>query len=539
MTSRPSVILVGIDGGTLDLVGPWARAGELPAVGALLRAGASGPLRSTQPPLTPVAWSSLLTGCSPARHGVFGFLRIPADTYAPQFLSGGSLVLPTIFELLSARGLRVGAINVPWTWPPRAVNGWWLSGLDAPAYGPDIAYPPGLFEELAGRFGGYFDKLVPVRRHGYALDRLEASIDKLGAMARYLARTRPVDLLAVVFTATDQVQHWFWRDRTVRARDGRVVEDLLLHTYRRVDEQIERIVSECAGPATTVLIASDHGAGPCEGGVDLNRWLAEQGWLRFSGSGRRGPSAGLLRLAGRLPAGLRERLRGALGGRRRRLLSRVLAEGVDWPATAAFCWSDYGAISVHREGRFAQGRVAAERSGALCEEIAEGLMQMRDPVSGERVMSAALPGRVLYGETHDAPDLLAVTRGYRWEILTDFTAAGPLPERHGRQVFGPSLRQATHRLHGLLCAQGRDVRPGMALSGARIQDVAATILHLLGAPVPEHMDGCVLSAMLTREALAAHPPRREAVDLKVAAAAGYADGDRARVERDLGALGYL
>jgi len=161
MTDRPTVILIGIDGGTLDLVRPWADAGALPVLASMLGDGAAGPIRSTHPPLTPVAWSSLLTGCGPARHGIFGFLRIPRDCYAPRFLSGGALALPTLFEVLSAGGLRVGAINVPWTWPPRPVNGWWLSGLDAPAFGPEIAHPPGLFEELAARFDGYFDKLVP------------------------------------------------------------------------------------------------------------------------------------------------------------------------------------------------------------------------------------------------------------------------------------------------------------------------------------------------------------------------------------------
>lgn len=537
MTNAPRVIVIGIDGGTLDLVRPWARAGELPTLAALMRDGASGPLLSTQPPLTPVAWSTLLTGCGPARHGVFGFLRIPRDGYAPEFLSGGSLTLPTIFELASQAGLRVGVVNLPWTWPPREVNGFWLSGLDAPAFGPEIARPRGLFEELTSQFDGYFDKVVPRRRAGYDLARLEASVRKLGAISRHLARTRPADLLALAFTASDQVQHWFWRERAVTARDGRRVEDLILHTYRLIDEQIGCILDECAGPDTTVLVVSDHGAGPCEGGINLNRWLAERGMLRFAGDGV-GLRGMMLRAGRMLPGRLRERLRARVARRRRRMLSEVLARGIAWQETDAFCWSDYGSISVHLEGRFAAGRVPEARRDALLEELSAALMALRDPETGERVMSAPLRGDDLFGPHEDAPDLLAVTRGYRWEILTDFTSSGPLPGNLRREVFGPSLRQGTHRLDGLLCAWGRVVRAGFAVSGARVHDLAPTILHLLGEPVPEYMDGRVLSELLVRDAAA--PPRREERDPAYPTGHGsYSDEERARVERDLRALGYL
>ncbi len=542
MTYAPTAILIGIDGGTLDLIRPWAAAGELPALAALLAGGASGPLRSTQPPLTPVAWSSLLTGCSPARHGIHGFLRIPRDGYAPEFLNGGSLRLPTVFELLSARGARVGVINMPWTWPPRPVRGFWLSGLDAPAFGPGIAHPAGLFEEVCARFGGYFDKAIPPRREAYELDRLDTGIRRLGAIARHLARSRAVDLLAVVFTLTDQVQHWFWHERSVTTTDGRHVDDLLLHTYRLVDEQIERIIDELARAHTTIVLVSDHGAGPCEGGINLNRWLADHGWLRLlEGSPVRGLRSLALRLGRALPLRARERLRGRLASPRRRMLSQILADGIDWARTEAFCWSDYGAISIHREGRFARGTVAEERVDALADEVAEALLDIRDPRTGERVMSAALrPAKRDGVRDEEAPDLLAVTRGYRWEILSEFTPAGPLPEGLERATFGPPLRQGTHRLEGVICLHGPEMRAGHALQHGRIEDVAPTIMHLLGEPAPEYMDGRVLSEALTREALRRRPPRREAVEPRAAGAAGgYAEAERARIERDLSGLGYL
>ena len=539
MTDAPSVLLIGIDGGTFDLIDPWLRAGELPAIAELLDGGSRAQLRSTHPPLTPVAWSSMLTGCNPGKHGAFAFMRIARD-YAPQFLSGGSLPLPTVFEQLSRAGLRVGALNIPWTWPPRPLNGWCLSGLDAPSFGPGIAHPAGLYEELVAEFGGYFVKSVTPTPDGFPLDRMEERIAKIGAMARHLARTRPVDLLALCFVSTDQVQHWYFRTRTATARDGRRVEDLLLHTWRLVDREIGRLVEEFAGQDTTVMIASDHGAGPTEGGINLGRWLGAQGLLHGRSPGLVGGlRAGALRAAARLlPGAVRERLRGRLAGTRRRMISRLLVNSIDWPRTQAFCWSDYGSISLNLAGRFDAGCVSERQREALVKELAEGLLALRDPETGERVMSAPLRAEDIYHGPHvgDAPDLLAVPRGYRREILTDFTLSGPLARDRSRGVFAPAVREGTHRLHGMLCLSGNRARSGFVGSCARIEDITPTLLHLLGQPVPSYMDGRVLAEMLTGVA----PVTRETVDLPGgASAATYSAAEAEAIERDLRGLGYL
>ena len=542
MSGAPSLVLIGIDGGTFDLIDPWVREGRLPAFEWLL-GGARGELASTHPPLTPVAWSSMLTGCDPGQHRSWGFLNLGFD-YEPEFLNGGSLPLPTLFELLSDSGMRVGTLNLPWTWPPRAVNGWWLSGLDAPAFNRDIAHPAGLFEELQRHFGGYFPRNVPPKRDGYALDLLEEQVTMTGAMARYLAAEHPVDLLAVAFVSTDHVQHWFWRDRAITARDGRLLDDLLLYTYELVDREIARIIEETAGPRTTVLLVSDHGAGPAEGGINLARWLAGGGWLHPRDVGAGGlVRKSALRLGARwLPAAVRERLRGRLGSTRRTMLSSLLRDGIEWERTSAFCWSDYGSISLNEEGRFSAGCVSKSRTEPLLSELAEALMAIRHPETGERVMSAPLRPAEIYqcAEAGAGPDLLAIPRGYRWEILSDFTPYGPIHDDGSEGIFRPALRQATHRLHGILAARGPGLRSDFRLAGARIEDITPTILHLLGERVPSYMDGRVLCEMVDPRRRMNRPPERENMDpAGVRAGGGYSALEAEAIERDLHGLGYL
>ena len=64
-----SVLVLGLDGATFDLMLPWVEEGHLPHLRQLLREGAWSRLRSTIPPITPCAWSSFMTGTNPVSAG--------------------------------------------------------------------------------------------------------------------------------------------------------------------------------------------------------------------------------------------------------------------------------------------------------------------------------------------------------------------------------------------------------------------------------------------------------------------------------------
>jgi len=75
------VLVIGLDGATLDLICPWAAQGHLPILARLMAEGAHGPLESTLPPVTSPAWPSFVTGKNPGRHGVFDFIRPRAGKF--------------------------------------------------------------------------------------------------------------------------------------------------------------------------------------------------------------------------------------------------------------------------------------------------------------------------------------------------------------------------------------------------------------------------------------------------------------------------
>ena len=74
---RVRILALGMDGADHALVEQLMGEGRLPTISRLAREGTFGPLRSTIPAFTPVAWSSFLTGLNPGRHGIFNFTTNP------------------------------------------------------------------------------------------------------------------------------------------------------------------------------------------------------------------------------------------------------------------------------------------------------------------------------------------------------------------------------------------------------------------------------------------------------------------------------
>jgi predicted AlkP superfamily phosphohydrolase/phosphomutase len=99
----------------------------------------------------------------------------------------------------------------------------------------------------------------------------------------------------------------------------------------------------------------------------------------------------------------------------------------------------------------------------------------------------------------------------------------------------------THRLEGILVARAPGFKSKSEITGARLMDLAPTMLHLLGVSVPEDMDGKVLTEAFQPGFLAEHPVRSGAATgtSESDRPSGYTDEESAKVEERLQALGYL
>src|SRR3954465_8415752 len=147
------VFLLGLDGATWDILGPLVSEGELPHLTRLIKRGASGVLRSVFPPLSPVAWTGVMTGKNSGKHGVFEFLEYAHDPLRGRVNSSRAIQADLVWEIAGRHGKKTVAGGVPMSYPPRPAPGFYLGDFLSPADAPDFASDPAIFAELEQAIG--------------------------------------------------------------------------------------------------------------------------------------------------------------------------------------------------------------------------------------------------------------------------------------------------------------------------------------------------------------------------------------------------
>lgn len=526
------VAVIGLDSATFEVIEPLIQAGALPNLERLMARGCWGRLSSTLHPLSPTAWASFMTGMNPGKHGIFDFIGQGWDGCF-RTINGAAVGAETLWAKLSRTGRRVGVVNVPLTYPPQPVNGFLIAGMDAPRLDRAFTYPPNLADELHARFGQYRVGVgarglpwISVERFtAQYVERLCDMVRQRGEVVRYLLERQPLDFLMVVFIAPDRAQHALGH----LLAQGISPQDGIGQVYRACDEAMGRIL-EALGEGWIVLVMSDHGAQPYRYVFEPNTWLAAQGWLR-------------MRLQPRWA-----RLEEALDPLLRRLITRPsrLAQflgRIVWEETRAFALGAFGSIFVNRRDRFPKGIVApGAEYERVCEQIATGLLALRDPGTGAPIVRAVHRSRDVYHGPYAmlAPDLLL-------ETTEDYFVRSNLDQRKGHLVYpagrygGRSLAHTgKHSPQGILIAAGEPFAVGGERDGARIIDLAPTILHLSGLPVPSQMDGQPLLGWLKPVYRQAHPVTWvDGGGIETRSGTDYTFQEASRIEAHLRDLGYM
>ena len=501
------VLVIGLDGATLDLVRPWVNEGKLPVMARIMREGAHGPLRSVIPPISPPAWTTCITGHNPGKHGIYDFVERAPDSYQLQSARRDLSQLRTVFGLLSRAGKCVGVVNVPMTYPPEKVNGFMISGLKAPLRGR-WSYPPELQERLQAR-GYWIDLRTPYRRgeneREYIQDMLDSAEMRLRATLMLMDENE-WDFFMVVFRGPDDaLMLWHLYDPSHPLHNpelAREFGDGIERVYRAMDNCIGRLM-EKAGPETDVLIVSDHGGGPVYKDVYLNNWLHEHGWLQFKHqSPVTSDLRGLLRRIG-VTRDIGWKIFNPDSLMRIKTLfpflvrwipesTTTLAEAVDWEHTQAYSFGYIGQIYINLQGREPQGIVApGGEYDHLIEQIQTALRKWKDPDDGQPIVDAVYHKADLYSGPYmdNAPDLCVIMRDTSYITHTG-------QEFVTRATLGPPLYTGTHRLDGLFMAIGDDILPGAHTEHASLADIVPTILYLLNLPLPDDLDGRVLTEVI-------------------------------------------
>lgn len=553
MASSQQVVVIGIDGVSYRRLRRYAEEGKLPTIERLMREGASGVLRSTIFPTSPVAWSCSFTGQNPAKTRMYGFYTKDPKAYAWNLVSAYDRVGKDVWELASEQGRRSIVVGFPFTLPKRPFNGILVSGN----FTPDLAkgvYPPELTEFVLKDLG------YSICSHRAFPEEICDSIANRFAVGRALMAQHTWDLFMLGFEQTEIVHHFMMMS------DPQAMEKC----YQVFDDELGRFLDHLPVGAT-LLLYSDHGNDYYPKAFHLTSWLVNEGYLaikkgedikkvrreklRHDLDALRAKNVSWPRYVGMASLYLsgifaRRHLRFIkslfpglsmpadarppnFGFREGRLISHFYDYGVTRAYPAISTAGNYGGLYLNVVGRDPKGIVKpGDEYEKLREEIADRLLRVQDPRTGEAVVQRVWKKEELFHGPylHELADLfIEASKSYHILSTDQWIDARIVKPWH----------ESSHEIEGTVIACGPGIKTNSTLS-SDIINIAPTILYLLGCSVPSDLDGLVIDELFEtpldvtyQEIPAAGPSMGDEGGFT------YSDEERRAIEKRLMELGYL
>lgn len=477
--------MLGLDGVPWPLLEEWAAAGDLPNFARVIEEGAAGPLQSTTPASTPLAWPSIATGVWPDQHGIYSFQHVTPE-YTHEMYTRTDIRQPQLWDICSPA--VVG--NVPMTYPVEEIDGKMVGGMMSPEINEDYTHPPELAAtirselpnyEISLNWAEYFDDQ----------DRIVADITALLEARRELMRllmdTGEWELFFFTYTEPDRLQHLIW-DR-----------EILLDHYRKLDRILGEVIEYVAAADGTLFVVSDHGFGPIDKRITPNATLEAEGLLRRerpSGTGSLLERVGLTKdrlrdtldrvgldedvlIKKYLPRSLVDRLAATVPG------DHYLYD-LEHAETQAFA-HEFGNLYINDTERFTDGAVDPAAVPEVKAELVSVLESLTDPETGEAVLDVH-DGDDVFPRDPDSPDLVL-------EPASGYAVSFSLSE----EPFVEPQADADHESEGVFLAWGPAIEAASRPTAASVVDVAPTVLHHCGYPIPHRADGRVLTEIFATD----------------------------------------
>ncbi|MCP4875289.1 MAG: nucleotide pyrophosphatase [Gammaproteobacteria bacterium] len=530
-------LLIGLDGATYTILEPLMKEGYMPFLKEFTESGFKAGLLSTPNPLTPPAWTTIMTGRTPGNHGVFDFIwaeQRKSDHYF-TISTFKDIKCETIWSIVSRNNGRAGTLNYPLMAPPPSINGYVVPGLTSWRHLRRHVHPRELYDEM---------KEIP----NFSAQELawDFDMEKKAAMgiaeeeyihwAEYhirrerqwfevtmnMMKNHPCDLTSILFDGPDKMMHMGWRfldpdnfTENPTPFDLKMRE-LCLEYYSVLDGFLAELVGQ-AGPDARVFMASDHGFGPSWEVFRVNTWLASEGYLHWR----------------EIDENMSEQDRKAY----EKLVDTHFVL-LNWDKTTAYArTTSSNGIFIQVANEPGEAGVPADEYYEFRQGLINKLEAITDPESGERIVKDILLKEEVFPGENDsqAPDLTLVMRDHSFvSILNKEPIVCPRPEIEG-----------THYPVGVFMGRGPGIKQGVSLPTLSITDVAPTVLYSLGLDIPSDFENPVPTEIFETEHLEANPVRIGDPTLPLDAALlgdksnSLDSGEEEQIIKQMKALGYM
>jgi predicted AlkP superfamily phosphohydrolase/phosphomutase len=436
----------------------------------LMAVGTYGRLESVIPPITVPAWMCMCTSQDPGSLGVYGFRnRVDYSYDKLGFANSGSIKALAIWDHLGREGKRSIIVGVPPNYPPRRINGISVGCFLTPdTTKNDFTHPANFKTKINELVGDYPVDVKNFRteKKDWLKEEIFSVSQKQWKVVHWLMKEQEWDYFHFVDIGLDRMHHGFWNyfdEKHVQFEPGNPYQNAIPEYYLWLDQQIGKAM-ELLDENTVVLVVSDHGAQRLDGGIAVNEWLIREGLLVLD----------------QYPDTLTafEKLK------------------VNWSQTRV--WSEggyYARVFFNVQGREPNGVIPPGECEFFQDEMKAKFETLTDG-KGQPLKSLVFKPKEIYNSMRNvAPDLIVHFGGLLWRSIG---SVGHRTIHVQENDTGPD--SCNHAQYGMFILNAPNCPLRGEYQGARLLDIAPTLLDLGGYEIPETMQGRSLVAGITKAA---------------------------------------
>ena len=461
---RYKILMIGLDGASWNVITPLVEEGKLPNIKRLMDSGYSGKLRTFDPAISEVVWTTIATGKSPFSHGITDQLIKDPDTNELVLLTSNLRKTKAIWNILSEHNKRVGVVGYKVSWPAEKVKGVIISNRAAESdYRSSHYYsePPlsTLFiEEIFNSFkiGKDFPYMLMDANWAFNCDNFMSNASK------YLLKHKKFDFFCLYLFGIDSYSHYYWKYKFADGDSLSVAEiskykDVIRDYYVWCDTVIGDLL-KIVDKNTIVIVISDHGFKTTTAKrknylfIEMNNLLKVTGLDKFSYNSKE----------------------------------------IKLENTPVVWWKNIKNMKV-------TGSLTMEEFNTVRENVKAILENIRVKETGQsifKIIDETNSGFLLEPDIkyiNQNPSCHILINGREYKIL-DFLKKNPISGDH-------DSREA------IIIISGKHIRQNQRVTNATIFDIAPTILYLLDLPIATDMVGKVLVKATDVDILNKKPPR--------------------------------
>lgn len=382
---KKKLFIIGLDGVPPEIAFDDKKI-NLKNLRKLFREGFYSSLRSIVPPITIPAWLCMSTGRDPGELGIYGFRNRKEYTYDFELAISPIKKYSTFWDVAGEKGKKVILVGIPPSYPPREVNGIMLSCFLTPSTTSQFTYPPDVKDELLNKLHEVVFDVSNFRRDdkiGLLRDILHLT-ERRFELYKYLMN-KEWDIFFFVEMGPDRMHHGFWKyfDETHRKYERHHQLNLAMKNYyEMLDEKIGELLS-MLDDNTIVVVVSDHGAKKMDGGICINEWLINQGYLKLN----------------EVPVGMKN----------------IRETDVRWEETLA--WGEggyYSRVFLNIKGREPRGKIERKDYKKVRDEIKEGIEGIKTDAGDEMNTLVFYPEEIYRDVQGYPPDLIVIFDDLNW-----------------------------------------------------------------------------------------------------------------------------